>query len=64
MPPYGTEVMGEDFYFCEKVRAADINICVDTSLNIGHIGTYPYTINDYVEYKDERERREREKADD
>ena len=62
MPPYGKEVLGEDFYFCQKAKEAGFEICCDASLIIGHIGTYVYTINDYLEYKAERERREKEVA--
>lgn len=62
MPPYGKEVLGEDFYFCQKAIDADFQICCDASLIIGHIGHHIYTINDYIEYKAERERREKEVA--
>lgn len=50
MPPYKGGVMGEDFYFCEKVKAAGYDICLDSSLIVGHVGDYVYTINDYYAF--------------
>lgn len=60
MPPLGVDVQGEDLYFCEKAIEAGFDICCDTSLIIGHLGQHIYTITDYVNYKEERESREKE----
>ena len=49
MPPYKDYVMGEDTYFCNLAKEAEYDICIDTSLIVGHIGEYIYTIEDYVE---------------
>ena len=32
-------IVGEDFYFCNKVREADIPIYVDTSVEVAHLST-------------------------
>ena len=58
MPPYGNEVQGEDYYFCEKAKLAGFQISVDCSLVVGHITDHPVTIYDYVNYKLEREKQE------
>ena len=51
MPPYlDNGVMGEDVYFCRKAKENDYDICVDSALIVGHIGTHAYTIYDYIEY--------------
>ena len=34
-----TKPIGEDFYFCNKVRKKGIRICVDTSVRVGHLTT-------------------------
>jgi len=62
MPPYGEGVMGEDVYFCRKAKEAGYDICVDCSLEIGHIGEHVFTINDYRNYKEAYEEQEEEKV--
>lgn len=46
VPEYvGEKPVGEDVYFCKKARAAGFDICVDTSIPIGHTVTatvWPY----------------------
>lgn len=39
-------VKGEDYYFCAKAKAAGFEICLDTSVISGHIGTHIYSIED------------------
>lgn len=56
-------VMGEDIYFCDKVRHAGIEVCLDTSIVIGHIGEHVCCIDDYVQYKKQREEEAAEKAE-
>lgn len=46
-------VLGEDYYFSEKCRRANIPIYVDTSLLLGHIGRYIYS---YADFADQAER--------
>ena len=60
IPPFGETLMGEDMYFCDKAKKAGFDICVDAGLIVGHIGEYVYTMDDYLVYKEERERREKE----
>jgi len=33
------ESVGEDIYFCSKARKKDVRICVDTSIEVGHLTT-------------------------
>lgn len=57
-PPYLGTVMGEDYYFSQKAKEAGYDICVDTSLVVGHLGDYPYTIYDHLNYvKAEKEKK-------
>lgn len=41
----GQEIVGEDWYFCEKAEAAGFGIFVDHVLSraVGHVGSYNYT---------------------
>lgn len=57
---HGLTVMGEDIFFCDKARHADFEVCLDSSLIIGHIGEHVYTIEDYKEYKKQREEDKKE----
>jgi len=43
------EYLGEDHYFCAKLRSNGIKIYVDhdASQTVGHIGDYTYTLNSY-----------------
>lgn len=52
---YSKYVIGEDVYFSDKARCAGFEVCLDASLVIGHIGEHVYSIDDYVEYKKQRE---------
>lgn len=58
----GGDVIGEDYYFCQKAKEAGFDICLDASLIVGHIGEHVYTMTDYFNYKEERESREAEKV--
>lgn len=44
-------VLGEDLYFCEIVKKAGYKIYVDTGVIIGHLGLYPFTIEDTIRAK-------------
>lgn len=44
--------LGEDWSFCLRARKLGFPIYVDTSIPIGHLGKYNYTIGDYELYKD------------
>lgn len=50
MPPYMEGIMGEDVYFCRKAKELGYDICIDTSVSVGHIGEAIYTIDDHIEY--------------
>lgn len=46
--------MGEDISFCYlATRYCDIPVYVDTSVQPGHIGNYPFSIKDFMPYRDE-----------
>jgi GT2 family glycosyltransferase len=47
----GDKLLGEDVYFCVKAQDAGFNTYVDHSLSnmIGHVGSYTYSWNDYIE---------------
>lgn len=49
--PHGAE-WGEDVSFCWKARRLGFQIFVDTAVTPGHIGDYPYGVNDYLCYQD------------
>jgi hypothetical protein len=38
----GMNRVGEDYYFCDKVIKAGLDIWVDPTISIGHIGNYIY----------------------
>lgn len=37
--------MGEDYLFCDRVRAEGFKVYLDTETNLGHFGTMEYTAN-------------------
>lgn len=41
-PPGAYWYLGEDFAFCERARQAGHKIVVDTTLRLGHVGSYTY----------------------
>lgn len=41
-------VIGEDYYFSELLRRAGIPLYVDTGMQIGHIGKYPFSYHDFA----------------
>jgi len=49
-PPSGEGIMGEDLYFCTKARDAGFEIFVDTGVSVGHLGDYPFTYVDRINY--------------
>ncbi len=52
--PKGDIEMGEDVTFCHLLRKyCDIPIYVDTSVQPGHLGQYPYAIRDFLPYRDD-----------
>lgn len=50
-PDYGTEVLGEDIYFCAKAKESGFDVYMDTTVQCGHIGDYIYTYQDFLDYK-------------
>ena len=46
--------MGEDVYFCNKVRQKGYKIWCDPTIELGHVGMYSYGIQDYNAYQDIR----------
>lgn len=52
--PQGDIEMGEDVTFCQLAKKyCDIPINVDTSIQPGHLGIYPFSIKDFEPYRDE-----------
>ena len=51
--PKGDTEMGEDVGFCYLAKKyCGLNIYVDTSVQPGHLGSYPFSIRDFVPYRD------------
>jgi hypothetical protein len=50
--PRGGE-LGEDISFCVKARECGYEIYADSSIHVGHIGNYSFTLQDYWYYRDE-----------
>ena len=55
MPAYKESVMGEDVYFCRAAKEAGYDVCVDSSLLVGHIGEHIYTIHDHINFMETME---------
>lgn len=53
MPPYMGGIMGEDVYFCKKAKEVGYDVCVDTSIIVGHVGEHAFTIYDHLDYMKE-----------
>lgn len=45
--------LGMDYSFCYRAMKAGLKIFCDTSIPIGHIGSYTFTVNDFSVYKEE-----------
>lgn len=44
-------MLGSDYFFCAKAKdEAKAEVWVDTNLPIGHLGSYPFGIKDYLEH--------------
>jgi hypothetical protein len=43
---------GEDLSFCLKAKMCNVDVFTDTRLQIGHIGDYAYSIEDFLPYRD------------
>ena len=51
--PVGDIEMGEDVTFCQLAKIyCGISIYVDTAIQPGHLGTYPFSISDFKPYRD------------
>jgi len=44
--------ISNDFYFCYQAEKAGIDIWVDSSAKTGHLGVYPFTIDNYLANKE------------
>ena len=58
--PKNRALVGEDYYFCELARDRGFKIYVDTSVHIGHIGETAFTLDHYLDYREQRDIKERE----
>jgi len=47
--PGGYWYLGEDYAFCERARQAGHAVIVDTTIRLGHVGTYHYGWEDAVQ---------------
>lgn len=47
--PGGYWYLGEDYAFCERARQVGYQVAVDTSIRLGHIGSYQYSWEDAVQ---------------
>jgi hypothetical protein len=45
--------IGEDISFCFKARECGYEIYADSTIQVGHIGNYPYALQDYWYYREE-----------
>lgn len=51
---HGADEYGEDIGFCFVAkRYCDISIWVDTSVQPGHIGKYPFGVRDFIQHREE-----------
>lgn len=51
--PKGDIEAGEDIFFCYAAKNyCDIPVFVDTSVQPGHLGPYPFGIKDFIPYRD------------
>jgi GT2 family glycosyltransferase len=53
----------EDVAFCRRAKEAGVEIWVDPSFELQHMGLYPYTRLDWIGQKLARAEGEKEKAD-
>ena len=49
------ESMGHDYHFCKAAKKVGFRIFVDTSVQIGHLGFYPFSIMDAIQARQGRE---------
>lgn len=51
--PTGDGELGEDVSFCFKAMECGFDIYADSTTKVGHIGPYPYSLDDYWDYRGE-----------
>jgi glycosyltransferase involved in cell wall biosynthesis len=49
--PMGGGEWGEDMSFCFKAKECGIPVFVDTTVKVGHLGSYAYSLEDYWDYQ-------------
>lgn len=49
--PFQGDLLGEDYYFCRRAIEAGYKIHLDTGIQLGHVGSYIYSIHDYMNHK-------------
>lgn len=57
-------IIGEDYYFMEKARKLGFKIFVDLRHCLGHIGNYIYSIEDWLAYEQDSDKKLVEKCKD
>ncbi len=50
--------LSEDYDFCEKARKVGIKPYIDTSIQLGHLGSYVYSLHDIVKHQEESKAKE------
>ncbi len=50
--------LSEDYDFCEKARKIGVKPYIDTSIQLGHLGQYAYTLHDIVRLQEESKAKE------
>jgi len=50
--------LSEDYDFCEKARKVGVKSYIDTSIQLGHLGSYVYTLHDVVKQQEESKAKE------
>ncbi len=58
--PKNRSLVGEDYYFCELARDHGFKVYVDTAVHIGHLGEIAFTLEHYLDYKDQTDAKKRE----
>jgi len=53
--------VGEDFYFCKKVKEAGFNIWCDPRVQCGHVDLVEFTIEDFIKQRDRKREYENKK---
>lgn len=48
--------LSEDYSFCEEARKIGVKSYIDTSIQLGHLGEYVYTLHDVIKSQEEKKK--------